>query len=93
MHDIELENYNMEAFPYLDVMAFFISEINKFIDNKKAYVQDALEFIIKHQYSEIDSPEKLMFSHSIDVEVKNADKFNQALIYALKEEIKYYLFI
>lgn len=28
-----------------------------------------------------------MFSHSIDVEVKNADKFNQASIYALKEEI------
>ena len=26
-----------------------------------------------------------------DVEVKNADEYNQALIYALKEEIKYYL--
>lgn len=35
MHDIELKNYNMETFPYLDEMATFISKINKFIDNKK----------------------------------------------------------
>lgn len=72
IHDIDLENYSMETFLYLDEMAIFISEINKFIDNKKAYVQDALEFIIKHQYSKIDSYEELIFSHSIDVEVKNA---------------------
>lgn len=51
IHDIDLENYNMKTFPYLDEMSTFISKINKFIDNKKAiacYVQDALEFIIKH---------------------------------------------
>ena len=96
IHDIDLENYNMKTFLYLDEMTTFISKINKFIDNKKAltcYVQDTLEFIIKHQYSKIAFPEELMFSHLIDVEVKNVDKFNQALIYALKEEIKYYLFI
>lgn len=94
IHDIDLENYNMETFPYLDEMTTFISKINKFIDNKKAlafYIRDALEYIIKYQYSEVDSPEELIFNQLIDVEVKNADEYNQALIYALKEEIKYYL--
>lgn len=78
----------------LDEITTFISEINQFLDNKKElafYIQDALEYIIKYQYSEIDSPEELLFRHLIGVEVKNADELNQALIYALKEEIKYYL--